>query len=204
MEKEIAENRKRYLDRMNFQKGFGYDIEKERNFIFEKSKPIYGNILEVGTGKGYFTVELAREGYQFTSVDISDKEQEFARLNLKHFGLEKQVDFKIEDAENLSFEDKSFDIVFAINVMHHFENPFRATDEIIRVVKPTGKIILSDFSAEGFKLIDKIHASEGRKHEAGKITLNEIGDYLKDKRFKVPKYRSKLEDIIVAKRPIEN
>lgn len=183
---------------MNFQKEFGYDVEQERNFIFEKSKPIWGDILEVGTGKGYFTLELAKAGYSFTSVDISAEEQEFARLNLKYLGLEKQVNFKIDNAENLSFKNKSFDIVFAINVIHHFQNPFKATDEFVRIIKPNGKIILSDFNEEGLKMIDKIHASEGRKHEAGKVALDAISGYLKGKGFNVQEYKSKLEDIIVA------
>ncbi len=185
---------------MNFQKGFGYDVEQERNFIFEKSKPIWGDILEVGTGKGYFTLELAKAGYSFTSVDISAEEQEFARLNLEYLGLEKQVNFKIDNAENLNFKNKSFDIVFAINVMHHFQNPFKATDEFTRIIKPNGKIILSDFNEEGLRMIDKIRASEGRKHEAGKVTFSEVIDYSEKKGFKVQEYKSKFEDVIVAHR----
>ena len=164
----------------------------------DKVCPIYGDILEVGTGKGYFAVELAKRGYSFTSVDISSEEQEFARLNVEYFGLAKQVNFKIDNAENLSFKDKSFDVVFTINAIHHFAKPFKAMDEFIRVVKPKGKIVLSDFSEEGFKMIDKIHASEGRKHEAGKVTLAEIGDYLENKGFSIQKHKSKLEDIVVA------
>ncbi|MDD5454146.1 MAG: class I SAM-dependent methyltransferase [Candidatus Ratteibacteria bacterium] len=198
MEEKVLLNHKRYLERVNFNKSFGYNVEEERKFILDKVCPIDGNILEVGTGKGYFAIELAKRGYSFTSVDLSAEEQEFARLNIEYFGLLKQVDFKIEDAENLSFKDKSFDVVFAINAIHHFAKPFKAIDEFIRVVKPKGKIVLSDFSEEGFKMIDKIHASEGRKHEAGKVTLDEISDYLENKGFKVQKYKSKLEDIVVA------
>jgi len=202
LEPKVLENHKRYLDRINFQKSFGYDVEEERKFIFDKSQPIEGDILEVGTGKGYFTVELAKAGYSFISVDLSAEEQGFARLNLEHLGLSNQVDFKIDNAEDLSFKDETFDIVFSVNVVHHLKNPFKAVDEFIRIVKPKGKIILSDFSEKGFKLIEEIHASEGRKHEAGKITLNEVSDYLKGKKLDVQKYRSKLEDIIVAKHPI--
>lgn len=195
---KVLENHKRYLDRVNFQKGFGYDVERERSFIFEKSKPIEGDILEVGTGKGYFTLELAKAGYSFISVDLSAEEQEFARLNLEYLGLTKQVDFKIDDAENLSFENGSFDVVFAINVIHHFTEPFKAVNEFIRIIKPKGKIILSDFSEEGFRLIDKIHASEGRKHEEGKVSLSEISDYLKGRGFNIKECRSELEDVIVV------
>lgn len=183
---------------MNFCKNFGYDIEQERRFVLEESKPIKGNILEIGTGKGYFTIELAKEGYSFTSIDISEKEQEFARLNLVYLGLGKQVNFKIDNAEDLSFKNESFDVIFAINAIHHFISPFNAIDEFIRVAKLKGKIILSDFNKEGMKMIDKIHASEGRKHDSGKVALDAISDYLESKEFNVQKYESKFEDVIVA------
>ena len=44
MEEKLLENHKRYLERIEFYKSFGYDIEKERRFIFEKAGPISGNI----------------------------------------------------------------------------------------------------------------------------------------------------------------
>ena len=63
MEEKLLENHKIYLERINFYKKFGYDVGEERKFILEKAYPLYGDILEVGTGKGYFTVELAKEGW---------------------------------------------------------------------------------------------------------------------------------------------
>jgi len=200
LETKISENHERYLERANLYKRFDYDVGQERNFILEKAKPIWGSILEVGTGKGYFTIELAKAGYGFTSVDISAEEQKFARLNIEYFDLAKQVNFKIDDAENLSFKNKSFDIVFAINVIHHFTNPLKAIDEFTRVIKPKGKIVLSDFNKEGFTMIDKIHMNEGRKHEAGKVPLEKIGDYLKNKGFNVRKHKSKFEDVLISYR----
>jgi len=195
---KILENHERYLERANLYKRFDYDVGQERNFVLEKAKPIWGSILEVGTGKGYFTIELAKAGYGFTSVDISAEEQKFARLNIEYFDLAKQVNFKIDDAENLSFKNESFDVVFAINVIHHFTNPLKAIGEFTRVVEPKGKIILSDFNKEGFAMIDKIHMSEGRKHNAGKVALDEIIDYLENKGFDVRKHKSKFQDVIIA------
>ncbi|MBU0533411.1 MAG: class I SAM-dependent methyltransferase [Candidatus Omnitrophica bacterium] len=198
MEARVLENYKRYLERVNFCKNFGYDIEQERNFILKESKPIKGNILEIGTGKGYFTIELAKEGYSFTSVDISEKEQEFAMLNLAYLGLEKQVNFKIDNAEDLSFKNESFDVIFAINAIHHFTSPFKAMDEFIRVAKLKGKIILSDFNEEGMKMIGKIHLSEGRKHEAGEVNLSQIDNYLKGKELNTQIHKGGFEDIVIA------
>ena len=131
-------------------------------------------------------------------MDISEKEQEFARLNVKYFGFEKLVDFTIEDAEALSFDDKSFDIIFSINTIHHLSNPVKVVDELIRVISFEGKIIISDFSKEGSAIISKIHASQGREHEAGGTTLSEIGGYFKDKGFRIERHSSRFQDLLIA------
>ncbi|MCK4912417.1 MAG: class I SAM-dependent methyltransferase, partial [Candidatus Omnitrophica bacterium] len=156
MEK-VAENYKMYLERVELYKKFGYDIEAERKFLLDKSEPLYGDILEVGTGKGYLAAILAKEGHEFISLDISEEEQKLARLHLKHLKLEEKVDFRIGNAENLSFADKSFDIVISSHVVHHLNHPFKVIGEFIRVISYEGKIILSDFSKEGLAVVDKIH-----------------------------------------------
>ncbi len=198
MEKIVTENHKRYSGRIALYKSLGYDIEEERKFILEKASPLYGKMLEIGTGKGYFTIELAKEGHNFTSIDISGREQEFAKLNLKYLGFEKLVDFKTENAEHLSFNDSSFDIIFSVNTMHHFMHPFKVMDELMRITASGGKIILSDFTAEGFEIVDKIHNSEGSKHNVSQITLPEIDGYFKNKGFRTQKYQSAFQDIITA------
>jgi len=198
LEKEVLENHQRYLERKNFYKELGCDINKERKFILDKSQPIFDDILEVGTGKGHFALILAKEGYRFTSVDISEEEQKFAKLNLRYFGLEKFVDFRIENAEHLSFKDKSFDVIFSINTLHHLINPFTVIDDLIRIVTFEGKIILSDFTKEGLDLMDKIHQSEGRTHEVSKFTLTNIEKYLIGKGFITEKDRSEFQEIVIA------
>ena len=202
LDKLILENHNRYLERIALYKSFGYDIEKEREFIIKKSQPFFGNILEVGTGKGYFTLALTKEGYNFTSIDISKEEQELAKLNIKYFGLENLVDFRIENAECISFEDDSFDIVISINVTHHLANPFKAIDEFTRIVTFEGKIIISDFTKQGFEIIDKIHRQENRKHDAGKFNLSNIADYLTNKDFKIERDKSALQELLIAYHPI--
>jgi len=75
LDKEALANHKIYTERVNFYRSFGYDLEKERDFILDKSLPISGEILEIGTGKGHFALALAKRGYNFTSIDISAQEQ---------------------------------------------------------------------------------------------------------------------------------
>ena len=61
-----------------------------------------------------------------------------------------------------------------------------------------GKIILSDFNEEGFEMMDNIHSGKGGRHEAGKVTLDEISDYLENKGFGIRKHQREIQDIVVA------
>ena len=198
MEKVIIENHKKYLERIELYKSFGCDVEKERSFIIECAQPLYGDILEIGSGKGHFAIALAQQGYSFISVDVSEKEQRFARLNADYFGLLEQIDFRIENAQRLSFENDSFDIIFSVNMVHHLTNPSKVIDELIRLISFEGKIILSDFSKEGLQVVDQVHRSEGRRHGTTKTTLAEIEKYLLNKNFKIEKQKSKFQEIVIA------
>jgi len=197
-EKEVLENHKKYLERLEFYKGFGYDQEKERDFILEKSLPISGDILEIGTGKGHFALALAKKGCRFTSIDISEEEQGIAKLNVQYYGLEKQIDFKIEDATDLSFPDRSFDVIYSINVFHHLENPRLVLDEIIRLLKPAGKVVISDFTQKGMEIINTCHTHEGRRHDHFKHDLNEAKEFFINKGLKVKEFQSETQRIFIA------
>ena len=199
MDKEVLENHKRYIDRLNLYKSYGYDTVGSRLFILRQSQPLEGRILEVGTGKGHMSLVLARAGYSFVSVDISEEEQRFARLNARYYGLEDKIDFKIDDAQNLSFGDKTFDVVICICLMHHLEKHYKAIDEFLRVLKPEGKIILSDYSKEGLDVIGKVHSDEGRVHPYSLIGLSGIEDYLKQKHLNYKKTKDKHHEILIIK-----
>jgi len=198
LEKQVLENYQRYLERKALYKSFGCDVDKEREFIVTKAQPLYGHILEAGTGKGHFALSLAKQGYRFTTFDISAEEQRFAKLTLRYFGLDNLVDFRIENGEHLSFEDGIFDMVFSVNTLHHLTNPHKVIDEFIRVLSFEGKVILSDFSEEGFQLMDKIHASEGKTHQVSRVSLADVERYLIDKGFKIEKYKSQFQEVLIA------
>jgi ubiquinone/menaquinone biosynthesis C-methylase UbiE len=120
-------------------------------------------------------------------------------LNTQYLGLDKRVDFKIEDAEHLNFDNNSFDTIISVNVVHHLTNSFKVMDEWFRIVSPGGKIVLSDFTKEGLELVDKVHLSEGKKHNVTKINLTDIDNYLMAKNFKIEKHRSKFQEISIIK-----
>ncbi len=200
MDKEVLENHKTYLERKKLHQSFGYDIDKERDFILEQAKPFLGKILEAGTGKGHFALALAKDGYSFVTFDMSAEEQRFAKLNIAYFGFEKLVDFRIENGEHTSFVGGSFDVIFSVNVLHHLRNAYQVIDELIRILSPKGKVVLADFTEEGFKVVDKIHGLEGNTHEVGQVSLPDAESYLIKKGFSVKKTKSVYQCVLVAER----
>jgi 2-polyprenyl-3-methyl-5-hydroxy-6-metoxy-1,4-benzoquinol methylase len=202
LNKEILENHRKYLERKTLYKSLGYDVDKERDFILQQAKPVYGKILEAGTGKGHFALTLAKAGYSFVTFDISADEQSFAKLNIAYFGFQKQVDFRIENGERTSFAGGSFDTLFSVNVLHHLRNPYQVIDEFIRLLSPKGKIVVADFTEEGFKIMDKIHGLEGNAHEVGETKLTDVEAYLRGKRFLARNIQSMFQQVLIASKDL--
>ena len=200
MENEVIENHQRYLERVALYRQYGYDLEKERSLVIEKSQPIGGRILEVGTGKGYFTLALARAGYNFLSFDVSAEEQKYALLNLKYYNLQRQVTFGIADVECMPFNAGFFDVIFAVNVTHHLLSVRKACVELVRILSPQGKMVLSDFNADGLAVLDQIHALEGRKHEANSGTLTDAKNTLLELGLNVEEHHGETQDILIGQR----
>lgn len=198
MQKETIDNHKIYLQRLEFYRGFGYDLEKERDFIVEAAMPLSGRILEIGTGKGHFALALAKKGLEFTTLDISDAEQEIARLNLRYHGLEGRVKFVVADAAKTNFPDASFEAILSINVFHHLADPKGVLNELVRILHPRGKIVLGDFTEQGLEIINSCHTKEGRHHDHFKHHLKEAENHLSAKGFKITHTRSKVQEVIIA------
>ena len=100
-------------------------------------------ILDVGCGAGFFSVLLAKEGYQVTGVDLTPDMVENART----LAEEEKTDceFLVMDAENLRFADESFDVVISRNLTWTLPDVKSAYREWVRVLKKGG--ILLNFDA---------------------------------------------------------
>lgn len=100
-------------------------------------------VLDVGCGAGFFSVLLAKEGYQVTGVDLTPDMVENART----LAAEEKTDceFLVMDAENLRFADESFDVVISRNLTWTLPDVKSAYREWVRVLKKGG--ILLNFDA---------------------------------------------------------
>ena len=99
-------------------------------------------ILDVGTGTGFLALLFAEMGHDVTGMDISRGMLEKAQHNADKLKL--TVDFMHCDAENLPFEDETFDIVINRHLLWTLPSPKVTIDEWSRAVKSGGKIMLID------------------------------------------------------------
>ncbi len=99
--------------------------------------------LEIGSGTGYFTLNLMRAGLigEATCSDISPGMLETLRANAERLGLE--VHTEPADAERLPFADESFDLVLGHAVLHHIPDLPRAFAEFERVLAPGGTVLFA-------------------------------------------------------------
>lgn len=96
-------------------------------------------VLELGCGAGYFTRELIRSGADITAIDVSPELLEMARSNCSA----PNVQYQIENAYELSYEDAIFDSVVGSSVLHHLEIE-KALRDVYRVLKPGGTIFFTE------------------------------------------------------------
>ncbi|MEW6202547.1 MAG: class I SAM-dependent methyltransferase [bacterium] len=199
---EILKNHQKYLSRIKLYRDYGYYIERERELILDLASPLNGDILEIGTGYGYTTIALARRGYHLTTLDISEESQYIAKMNVAYYGLLDRVTFRIGDTNALDFVDGTFDVVICVNTLHHLRTPIICLSEMRRVLRPDGMLILSDFTEEGFSLVEKIHASEGEVHNRTKYTFGDYAIYLRLKNFKVEMHQNRFQIVMTASKAI--
>jgi len=100
-------------------------------------------ILEVGVGEGehaYWCLKNTQMYY--TGIDISTKSLEVAHNRLRCF--ENRYSLKQDNANNLSFDDNSFDAAFCAATLHHMAEPFLMISEMARVLRAGGRLVLME------------------------------------------------------------
>jgi len=104
-------------------------------------------VLDVAAGTGNASIPAAAAGAQVTASDLTPELLEAGRASAEEAGLE--LDWVPADAENLPFEDASFDVVMssigAMFAPHHQA----VADELVRVCRPGGTIGLLSWTPEG-------------------------------------------------------
>jgi ubiquinone/menaquinone biosynthesis C-methylase UbiE len=116
----------------------------------------FGDALEIGSGTGYFSLNLVQLGVieRLTATDISPGMLKRLAATAEALELDGLTTVATE-AEQLPFEDESFDLVFGHAVLHHIPDLDRAFAEFRRVLRPGGMVA---FAGEPSRYGDRLAA----------------------------------------------
>jgi demethylmenaquinone methyltransferase/2-methoxy-6-polyprenyl-1,4-benzoquinol methylase len=134
-------------DFLNHFLSLGIDIVWRKNAIKILKEHSPKRILDVATGTADFAIEAMRlKPEEIIGVDISEGMLSIGRKKLKRKGLEDTITLHYGDSENLQFEDNYFDAVIVAYGVRNFENLEKGLQEIYRVLRPGGILIVLEFS----------------------------------------------------------
>lgn len=107
-----------------------------------------GWLLDIGTGPGAIPLKIAQRCPELKAVGIdrSPRMIRTARRAAAQQGLTDRVSFMVGDAYRLGFPDACFDLVISNSLLHHLHDPLTPLDEMARVAKSQGVILLRDLS----------------------------------------------------------
>ena len=127
-----------------------------------------GHALDIGTGPGVIPIMLAARvpGLRLTGVDLSKPMLQKAREAAEEAGVADRLDFRVGDAKSLPFSEQSFDLVLCNSLLHHLPAPLALLNEISRLVRPGGAILLRDLRRPS-RLEFPLHALWFGRHYSG-------------------------------------
>ncbi len=106
--------------------------------------------VDMGAGTGFITEGLVQRGVKVIAVDQSSEMLEEMK---RKFGNSDQVEFLLGQAENIPIKDEAVDYVFANMFLHHVEVPLVAIKEMARILKPGGKLVITDLDKHEFEFL---------------------------------------------------
>ncbi len=113
----------------------------ERDVVMKLLGNLSGKkVLDLGCGTGRLIGHLLELGATVVACDVSEEMMKIAKRKFN------RVEFFLADAEELPFENSSFDLVIASFLVVHLQNPSFAFKEVYRVLKPDGVFILTNIN----------------------------------------------------------
>src|SRR6266699_752118 len=138
------------------------DIIRDRHaavlgWIDDLALPPGSQVLEIGCGAGFMAVALAQRGFRVQAIDSVESMVELAREHSMEADIAERLSVAVGDINALAFEDESFDLVLAIGVLPWIGQVEPAMQELARVTKPEGFVILTaDNRARLHNLLDPL------------------------------------------------
>ena len=109
---------------------------------------------DIGAGTGFISEGLIQAGLQVIAVDQS--EAILKEMKRKFADIE-TIDYRVGQAQNLPIPNGTVDYAFANMYLHHVESPPEAIKEMVRILKPSGKLVITDLDEHEFDFLREEH-----------------------------------------------
>jgi ubiquinone/menaquinone biosynthesis C-methylase UbiE len=129
--------------------------ERVREKAFEVADVRPGQLAaDVGAGTGFITEGLIRKGVQVIAIDQSEimlkaMESKFSNMD--------EITYRLGEASRLPLPDEPVEHVFANMYLHHVESPAAAIAEMARLLKPEGRLTITDVFEHEFEFLKTEH-----------------------------------------------
>ncbi len=110
-------------------------------------------ILEVGCGRGYLSLELARGGHDLLGIDVSEEAIVFAKqtMNTDPYKSERgKLEYQISDFAAWNSADRKFDLIIFNRSLHHIPQPTKVLEKSQSLLRPKGRIICVEYAYDQF------------------------------------------------------
>lgn len=145
-------------DRMTFVERAVFGIDRQRRRLFDG---VSDRVLDVACGAGA-NFPFLHTADHITGIDLSPRMLDIARHKAGQLGP--SVDLRVMDAQQLEFEDGSFDVVVSALSTCTFPDPVAALREMGRVVKPGGRILLLEHGRSSWRLLGRYQDRTAHRH----------------------------------------
>jgi ubiquinone/menaquinone biosynthesis C-methylase UbiE len=143
-----------------------------------------GDVLEIGCGSGAMAVEVLRRhpAVRLTATDYDESMVDVARGRVARFGDRAEV--RRADATDLPFADGAFDVALSFIMLHHVIDWETALGELVRVLRPGGRLI-------GYDLLGDRDGrfTHGNESNTRRMRRGELDQVLRDLPFEAPTLR---------------
>lgn len=101
-------------------------------------------VLDAGCGAGGMAVAFARQGATVEALDPGEQQRVAARRSVEVAGVTHLVSVRDGDVTALRYADAEFDLVWCSRVLHHAPDMLRGTNELVRVLRPGGRVAIRE------------------------------------------------------------
>lgn len=145
-------------DRLNHSLSFGMDRYWRKKMV--RTFPEHAHrVLDLATGTGDLAIALLKYHLQIevTAIDFSEKMLNIARKKIQNTPLASRITFQQVDAMALPYEDNFFDVCTVAFGVRNFENLLQGLQEMHRVLKPKGCLLILEFGTPRNKMINQMY-----------------------------------------------